>query len=168
MAGQDREPTTELDSRFSSEGATAATWADGREQLERAQIYWLTTVRPDGRPHVTPLIAVWLEGALYFSTGPGERKARNLVHNTHCILTTGSNLMEGLDVVVEGDAAQVRDEARLERLAELFDAKYGWHFEVREGAFYGDGGKALVYAVAPTTAFGFLRGATFSQTRWRF
>ena len=52
------EPVIELDSRFSSEDASATTWADAREQLERAQVYWLSTVRADGRPHVTPLIAL--------------------------------------------------------------------------------------------------------------
>ena len=35
---------------------------------------WLTTVRADGRPHVTPLVAVWLDDAIHFSTGPEEQK----------------------------------------------------------------------------------------------
>jgi len=38
---------------------------------------------------------------------------------------------------------------------------------VRDGAFYGEGGRAEVYEVNPT-AFGFGKGETFSQTRWRF
>jgi len=33
-------------------------WPEAREHLEMAELYWLTTVRGDGRPHVTPLIAV--------------------------------------------------------------------------------------------------------------
>jgi nitroimidazol reductase NimA-like FMN-containing flavoprotein (pyridoxamine 5'-phosphate oxidase superfamily) len=78
----DKEPATELHPQFSSEGATATPWAEAREQLEKASIYWLATVRPDGRPHVTPLLAVWLDGALYFCTGPSERKAKNLAHNS--------------------------------------------------------------------------------------
>jgi hypothetical protein len=36
------------------------------------------TVRPDGRPQVTPVVAVWLDGAVHFTTGPTERKAHNL------------------------------------------------------------------------------------------
>jgi hypothetical protein len=135
-------------------------------------VYWLATVRPDGRPHVTPLIAVWLEGALYFCTGEDERKAKNLTDNAHCILTTGCNTFnEGLDLVVEGEAVRVSDKARLQRLADAYEAKYGsdWHFEVREGAFNGaEGNIALVYKVTPTTAFGFGKGESFSQTRWRF
>jgi nitroimidazol reductase NimA-like FMN-containing flavoprotein (pyridoxamine 5'-phosphate oxidase superfamily) len=169
MAAKNAETT--LDRRFSSEKVTATPWTEGRQVLEEAEIYWLTTVRPDGRPHATPLIAVWQDGALYFCTGPTERKAKNLAHNAHCIITTGCNaLNEGLDLVVEGDAVEISDESRLQQLADLYAAKYeGWHFSVRDGAFYNEeGGRALVYAVAPKTAFGFGKGDPFSQTRWRF
>jgi hypothetical protein len=40
--------------------------------------FWLSTARPDGRPHVTPFIAVWLDEALWFCTGADELKAKNL------------------------------------------------------------------------------------------
>ena len=170
MAIQD--PAAELEPRFSSAGAAPAPWAEARGHLERAEVYWLATVRPDGRPHVTPLIAVWLEGALYFCTGEGERKAKNLTRNAHCVLTTGCNTLHaGLDLVIEGDAARVSDAARLRRVADAYEAKYGsgWHFEVRDGALHGDAGNiAVVYEVAPATAFGFGKGEPFSQTRWRF
>ena len=168
MADNSKEPATELHAQFSSPGASATLWAEGRRELEVAQIYWLATVRPDGRPHVTPLLAIWMDGALYFCTGPDERKAKNLAHNAHCVITTGCNLLEGLDVVVEGEAVQVRDEATLQSLAALYASKYGWRYQVRDGAFYGEGGRALVYEVAPATAFGFGKGESSSQTRWRF
>src|SRR5215211_4211545 len=120
-------PVTELDARFSSEGATPREWSEAERHLEDAEVFWVSTVRPDGRPHVTPLIAVWLDGALYFCTGPEERKAQNLVQNPHCVITTGCNVMEGLDLVLEGTAVRVQDEARLHRLADLYAAKYaGW------------------------------------------
>jgi nitroimidazol reductase NimA-like FMN-containing flavoprotein (pyridoxamine 5'-phosphate oxidase superfamily) len=169
MAG--KEPVTELDARYSSDDARATGWDEARGSLERAQVYWLSTVRPDGRPHVTPLIAVWLDGAMYFCTGPEERKARNLEGNPHCILTTGRNsIEEGLDLVVEGDAVRVRDDAKLQRIADLYVSKYGpaWHFDVRDGAFHHQAGQALVFEVAPSRAFGFTKGEPFSQTRWRF
>jgi uncharacterized pyridoxamine 5'-phosphate oxidase family protein len=164
------EPVAELDARYSSGGASPTEWAEARRRLGEAELFWLSTVRPDGRPHVTPLLSVWLDGALYFCTGPSERKARNLAQNPHCVLTTGCNaLNEGLDLVVEGDAAEVSDDAQLRRIADAYESKYGsdWHFEVRDGAFHGEGGEARVYEVAPSTAFGFGKGA-FSQTRWRF
>jgi len=73
---------TELDARFSSEGAKPTAWPEARKHLEGAELYWLTTVRADGRPHVTPLIAVWLDGAMHFCTGASEQKAKNLEHNS--------------------------------------------------------------------------------------
>jgi nitroimidazol reductase NimA-like FMN-containing flavoprotein (pyridoxamine 5'-phosphate oxidase superfamily) len=168
-------PETTLDPRYSSADATATTWVEARELLERAELFWITTVRPDGRPHVTPLIAVWLDDALHFCTGEDERKARNLAANPQVVMTTGSNTMDdGLDIVVEGEAVNVRDDQRLLELADAWVEKYGeeWRFDVRDGAFrhlQGDErGKVLVFAVAPRTAFGFGKGATFSQTRWRF
>ena len=166
-------PAPELDARFSSPEATPTEWEEARRHLEDAEVFWITTVRPDSRPHVTPLIAVLSEDALYFCTGPTERKARNLEHNIHCILTTGSNALgEGLDVVVEGDAVHVTDDAKLRRIADLYESKYGedWRFGVRDGLFTHSSGEgvALVFEVAPKKAFGFRKGDEFSQTRWRF
>ena len=82
----DKEPAAELDSQFSSDDAAPRAWAEGRKRLEGAEVYWISTVRPDGRPHVTPLLSAWLDGALYFCTGQDERKAKNLVRNPRCIL----------------------------------------------------------------------------------
>ncbi len=170
MSKQMSDPVAELQPQFSSAAATATPWTEARPRLEQAEVYWLATVRPDGRPHVTPLIAVWLDGALHFCTGADERKAKNLAHNARCIIMTGCNsLHAGFDIVVEGEAARVSDEATLQRLADQYASKYGWDFTVRDGAFHGgDGNVALVYAVTPTTAFGFGKGESFSQTRWRF
>jgi hypothetical protein len=79
---------------------------------------------------------------------------------------------EGLDVVVEGDAVQVTDDAKLGRIADLYESKYGreWRFGVRDGVFVPEDGEgvALVFEVAPRKAFGFGKGNEFSQTRWRF
>jgi multidrug transporter EmrE-like cation transporter len=62
----------------------------GRKRLEGAEVNWISTVRPDGRPHVTPLLSVWLDGALYVCTGPDECKAKNLVRNPHFSLRLGA------------------------------------------------------------------------------
>jgi general stress protein 26 len=166
----DGNPVAELDARYSADNATAADWSRVQKLLADARVYWLSTVRPEGRPHVTPLLSVWLDGALYICTGPEERKAQNLVLNPHCILTTGCNALdEGFDIVVEGDAVVMSDNTELRRIADAYLSKYGsdWHFDVRDGAFFGQGGRALVYKVAPSTVFGFGKG-DFSQTRWRF
>ncbi|MFI1867808.1 pyridoxamine 5'-phosphate oxidase family protein [Streptomyces jumonjinensis] len=164
------EPLTELDPLYSEQEATAENWREAVARLTAAEIFWLTTVRPDGRPHVTPLLAVWHDGGLHFCTGPEERKARNLRENLPVVLTTGTNtLKEGCDLVVEGEAVTVRDDDRLRALADAYTDKYGkeWTFEVRDGAFLGDGGRALVFRVEPRTAFGFAK-EPYGQTRWRF
>ena len=172
MIEREREPVTTL-SAFSSDNAVPTGWEQGRKDLQDAEVYWLSTVRADGRPHVTPLLGVWLAGALYFCTGPNERKAKNLAHNPHCILTTGSNRLDGLDIVVEGDVAKVSDKAELRNVADTYESKYGAHFTAPEGTWFGLGdsirsGQALVYRVTPSTAFGFGKGTPYSQTRWSF
>lgn len=158
---------------FSHPDARPTPWSVGREQVIGADTFWVSTVRPDGRPHVTPLIAVWHGEALWFTTGPEERKARNLADNPWCVLTTGRAEFGGLDVVLEGAAEQVTDDGELEPVAEAFAAKYGtqtWDFVVCDGAFSdrGAGGRALVFRVQPRRGLGFVKGETSSQTTWRF
>src|ERR1700758_1458906 len=123
MAGED--VTAEIHG-FSEPDSTPTPWAAGLAQLRAADTFWLSTVRPDGRPHVTPLIAVWHAEALWFATGPEERKARNLAENPSCVGTTGrSGLGEGgLDVMLEGQAEQVTEHAELEPVAAAFAVKY--------------------------------------------
>ncbi|MBG0828955.1 pyridoxamine 5'-phosphate oxidase family protein [Planomonospora sp. ID67723] len=158
-----------LDERFSDPGAQATPWAATREALENAQLFWLTTVRSGGRPHVTPLVAVWLDGALHFCTGPEEQKAVNLAGNPHAVLTTGCNRWDqGLDVTVEGRARRVTARDALERLAIAWAAKWDgrWRFQPTDTGFTHDGGgPALVFAVEPDKILAFTKGG-FSQTRY--
>ena len=94
---------TGLDPRFSDPGAVPTEWDEACRALETAELFWITTVRADGRLHLTPLVGVWLDGALHFATGPAEQKAVNLRHNPQVVLTTGCNRWDqGIDVVVEG------------------------------------------------------------------
>jgi general stress protein 26 len=174
------EPTAELDARFSSDGAVPPPWTEVRSAIEQAEIFWLSTVRRNGRPHVTPLPAIWHDGALHFATGPGEQKAKNIEHNPACILTTGNNgWRSGLDIVVEGDAIRVVDTSPLDQLARLWEAKLNWPFDVVDGGFrersseiageeFSERGTAHVFAVAPTKVLAFGKGEPFSQTRYRF
>src|SRR5664280_1259117 len=98
-----RIPVTSLDQRFSDPDAVKTSWEETRRVLEDAQLSWITTVRADGRPHVSPLVAVWLDDAAHFTTGADEQKAVNLRTNPCVVLTTGCAHWEsGLDVMVEG------------------------------------------------------------------
>lgn len=162
-------PAGELDARYSSEGATATAWEEARDRVAAADVYLLSTVRPNGRPHVTPLLAVWLDDAIHFCTGPDEQKARNLAESPLCALVVASSAPDGLDVVIEGEAVRIADEARLRRLADAWVAKYGeeWRFDVRDSAFAHAAGTALVFEVAPAVVFAFGKGDEYSQTRWR-
>jgi nitroimidazol reductase NimA-like FMN-containing flavoprotein (pyridoxamine 5'-phosphate oxidase superfamily) len=160
-----KSPSTKLDTTFSDPEATATSWEDTLGVLEGAEICWIATVRASGRPHMTPLVAVWLDGALHFCTGESEQKAVNLRTNENVILMTGCNQWDrGIDVVLEGQAVRVNDIDTLQRLAEAWARKWDgrWQYEPVEGGFKGDG--VLVYSVSPHKVFAFAKG-NFSQTR---
>jgi len=163
-------PVAELNAGFSSPGATARPWAEVSDVLTHAGIFWLSTVRRDGRPHVTPLPAVWHDGILHFCTGAHEQKSANLAANPRCVLTTGTpELRSGLDVIVEGSAVRVTGRERLERLAQLWLERHDWPYEMREDGFNdGAGRTGLVFGVTPDKVLAFGKGEPFSQTRYRF
>ncbi|WP_405138397.1 pyridoxamine 5'-phosphate oxidase family protein [Nocardia sp. NBC_01388] len=164
------EPVVELDQRFSSPGAVAPSWADVTDALNQAEIFWLSTVRRDGRPHVTPLPAIWHDGRLHICTGDNEQKAVNLVREPRCVLTTGSDrLNSGVDVVVEGTAERITDVPTLSELARLWKVQLDWDFSVAGDGFSdGRGGTASVYGIEPENVLAFGKGEPFSQTRYRF
>ena len=164
------EPVPEQDIRFGDPESPPTPWSEVRRVLETAELFWISTVRRDGRPHVTPLPAVWSDDRLHFCTGPAEQKAVNLAANPRVVLITGCNQWkQGLDVVVEGHAVRVADDARLRVLADLWRRKYhgDWAFAVEEGMFHEDGGSAVVFQVAPRKVLAFAKGQ-FAQTRYRF
>lgn len=164
-------PVAQLDRRYSDEKAPASTWTQVTATLDAAEVFWLSTVRADGRPHVTPLIAVRVDDRMHFCTGPDEQKARNLSEFSACVLTTGSNALgSGLDVVIEGRAVRISDPESLAGIADAYRAKYGsdWSFDVTDGRFVNTaGGPATVFRVEPSLVFAFAKGV-YAQTRWRF
>src|SRR5215211_5032838 len=109
-----------IDPRYGDPSATAPPWADIERLLADAQLYWIITVRADGRPHAAPLVGVWDDGAFVFCTGAQEQKHRNLEANPRVAVTTGSTGADGWDsgedVVVEGTAVRVTDADELSRL----------------------------------------------------
>ena len=162
------DPIADLHAGFSDPNAVARPWSEVLAVLVESEMFWLSTVRRDGRPHVTPLPAMWLEGALHFCTGAAEQKAKNLALNPSCVLTTGTNqFRSGLDVVVEGTAVRVTETRRLQELAAMWKAKLDWAFQVTDGAFREGDGIALVFAVEPTKILAFGKGEPYSQTRYR-
>lgn len=164
-------------------GAPPIPWTRVRERLEEGlsqgpgsggparHTCWLATVRPDGRPHVMPLGVLWVDGALYFNAGATTRKAKNLAHNPNCTITVATH---GFDLVVEGEAVRVTDEAKLQRIAKVY-ASQGWQPTVRDGALYAEFSAPSagpppwdVYEVTPVTVFALGTAEPYGATRWRF
>jgi general stress protein 26 len=166
---QRSEPTVELNEGYSEPGTTPPPWAEVEAILGSAEMFWLSSTRADGRPHVTPLPAVWLDGRLHFCTSGPEQKTKNLERDPRCILTTGNDRLKGgIDVVVEGTAERVTDAERLHTLAALWKERLDWDYEVGDGTFRdGAGRTGLVFGVAPTKVLAFGK-APYTQTRYRF
>ena len=166
--------STTLDQRYSDNDASPVGWEQTRRALETAELFWISTVRADGRPHVTPLVAVWLAGALHFHTGAEEQKFVNLRTNSQVVLTTGCNLWDGgLDVVVEGSAVPVTDDTLLTRLAEVWAGKWDgrWQLVARDGCFVNrdaNDGSSRVFRVEPTKVFAHAKGDPFGATTHTF
>jgi hypothetical protein len=149
-------------------------WSRALKALEAAEPQarcFLATTRPDGRPHVAGVGAVWHEGKVYFVSGIGTRKSRNVAQNANC---TVAMALTGLDLVVEGVAELVTDDETLQRLAQRY-ADGGWPARVKYGAFTYDYSAPSagpppwhLYAVTPTTVFGLLASEPGGAMRWRF
>jgi nitroimidazol reductase NimA-like FMN-containing flavoprotein (pyridoxamine 5'-phosphate oxidase superfamily) len=170
--------TGQIDPRYGDASATAPPWEEIEELLTNAQLYWIITVRRDGRPHAVPLVGVWHDGAFAFCTGAEEQKQRNLDANGRVAVTTGSTGANGWDsgkdVVVEGTAVRVTDADALQSLADAWLAKYGddWRFEVRGQEFVelshsggSTSGGARVYRVQADKVIAF--GDAHGQTTYR-
>ncbi|SER75038.1 Pyridoxamine 5'-phosphate oxidase [Lentzea xinjiangensis] len=102
-----------------------------RESAAKEVPFFLNTVHPGGRPHSVGIGAIWFEDTLFFVSGPGTRKSRNLAVNPAC---TVSVRLTGMDLVLEGDAHRVTDEATLDRVAARY-RETGWPAE-REGTAF--------------------------------
>jgi PPOX class probable F420-dependent enzyme len=139
----------------SLEGALPWSWAE--ERLRDTHNYWVSTVRPDGRPHAMPVWAVWHEGLIYFSTAKTSVKARNLYANPRCIVTT-ENANEA--VIVEGEASVIDNPAVLQPVWDAYKAKYDWSLQ----------GEPM-FTLRPRVAFAFIETAdefSTAATRWTF
>ena len=135
---------------------------------DSASHYWISTTRPDGGPHVAGVGLVWDGGKFYLSTGAGTQKGKNLAHDPRCMVSIAS---PGVDIVAEGEAKIIRDQAELERIAKLFS---GWGPEVRDGAFWHEFSAPSagpppwdVYEITPTTIFAVATAEPNGATRWR-
>ena len=149
-------------------------WAQARQRINDARYYWLGTVHPSGRPHVRPVLAVWVGAALYTTSGPQARKGRNLDRDARCSVAVTADDMH---IVLEGLSSKVVDPGLLGSVAEAYRSKYDWNVTVTGGEFdapYGAPTAGLPpyqpYEIRPTAVFAFINDSALgpSSTRWRF
>jgi hypothetical protein len=131
---------------------------------------YLGTVRPDGRPHATGVGVRWYDGDLYFLSGPGTRKSRNLAANPAC--TIAMRLPDGLDLVLDGEAAPIDDPAILDAVGALI-RQSGWPVELTAGGFTAPFGPRGGGDLPPWRLYRFVFHTAIGQgaegaTRWRF
>lgn len=133
--------------------------------------WFLGTVRPDGRPHAAGVGALWHDGDLYFTSGPGTQKSRDLAANPASSVSVS---LEGIDLVFEGTATRVTDTETLERTASLY-REGGWPVEVEGDAFTAPFSAPsagpppwYLYRLDYETVFGVAGAEPNGATRWRF
>ena len=149
-------------------------WADALPRLSAAQTYWFATARTDGRPHIRPVLAVWVDGTMCTTSNPNAAKARNLAADDNCALATST---DGIDFIVEGTAAHVTDHEVVERIAAAYHTKYEWPVTVIANSFDAPYGAPAAgpppyrpYALTLRTVYGFGTDERYAprSTRWRF
>jgi PPOX class probable F420-dependent enzyme len=143
------------------EGSGLLPWGWATERLTRSRTFWLATVRPDGRPHVTPVWGVWQEeDSLWFSCSRRSRKSRNLAVNPAAAATTDD---PANPVVVEGEAMLVTSRDAIAAFAAASDTKYGTDYGVD---FFADPANAC-FRLGVVRAFGLSADDfTGSPTTW--
>lgn len=110
------------------QGLMSWEWVD--QQMEKSRNYWIASTKTDGNPHVAPVWGVWMEGALYFSTAPSARKARNIAANPEVVV----HLESGDEVVImEGRIETESDLALLQHMAPIYGGKYNYTPEITPG-----------------------------------
>ena len=142
--------------------AKTTSWDVARKRLanpEKSRNNWLATVRPDGRPHLMPVIAFWIEGAFHFVAGEGTQKGHNLAADSHCVIGTGSRKLPSLDVIVEGRAKPITDAKEVRRIAEIFKSN-NWPLEAKGDEVFGPNAPTAgpppyrIFRMVPSKAFG--------------
>ena len=145
-----------------TEGSRLLPWSWAEKRLSESHDYWLSTIRPDCRPHIMPVWGVWNESRLWFSSSLASRKARNLLNDPRCTIAT-DNALE--PVVMEGTAERVTDLKLLARMLELENRKYSTNY----GTEMLDLEANAWFRFRPRWAFGLMESDfTGSPTRWRF
>jgi PPOX class probable F420-dependent enzyme len=93
------------------------------QRLRAEPIIWLSTVRPDGRPHLVPVWFWWDGATVLIFAKPGSQKVRNLRHNSQVVLALDA-ADEGEDVALFEGRAELLEESVVQATMPAFAAKY--------------------------------------------
>jgi hypothetical protein len=183
MITKERSPASERS--MTGDGSTTMPWSLARERLANPEVprtCWLATARPDGRPHLVPVIGFWVDGAMHVVAGETTRKARNLAADGRCVIATTSTTLPSIDLIVEGHAVALTDGDEVGRIADLLRAN-NWPLVVEGARVIGPHAPTAgpppytIYRIVPTTVFGLPGMVGMDQfdpselpkpTRWEF
>ncbi|HEX5370757.1 MAG TPA: pyridoxamine 5'-phosphate oxidase family protein [Dehalococcoidia bacterium] len=133
--------------------------------------FFLGTVGEDGLPHAAGIGAVWYDGDLYLTSSPAARKARDIASRPACTISVR---LSNIDVVFEGEAHRVTDDATLRAVVGVYNSG-GWPAEVEGQAFTAPFNAPSagpppynLYRFRFHTAFGVATAEPYGATRWRF
>jgi nitroimidazol reductase NimA-like FMN-containing flavoprotein (pyridoxamine 5'-phosphate oxidase superfamily) len=99
------------------------TWDWVARQLTESKNYWLCSVHPDGRPHVIPRWAVFVDGKIYYDGSPETRHNRNIEINPHISV----HLESGTEAIMLEGTSRAADKPTRElgkKLSEEYKKKY--------------------------------------------
>jgi hypothetical protein len=178
------EPVPRREKSLVGDTSRTTPWNEARDRLANPEgsHAWLATVRPDGRPHLMPVIPFWIDGALHFVAGEGTRKGRHLAADARCVVGTESRKLPSLDIIVEGRAEPLTDPDAVRRITDAFVGN-GWPLEARGAEVHGPNAPTAgpppyrIYRVTPDRAFGLPGNYGMDQfqpddlpkpTRWDF
>jgi F420H(2)-dependent biliverdin reductase len=98
----------------------------GMSRLDEERNIWLATTRPDGRPHLTPIWFVFVDGRFWVGTGASSVKVGNLAANPKVSVSLESG---DRPVVAEGTVT-VHAGGVPSPVAEAFGSKFAWDVTV--------------------------------------
>ncbi len=154
---------------ISSDAEGMLDWSWALERMAESRDFWLATVLPDGRPHVTPVWGVWIKDSLWFSCALGSRKARNLALNPACVAATADTRRP---VIIDGRAELIRQRDLVVAFRDALKEKHRseWQDDVYTVDFFdANAGGGGTYRVVPASVFGLAEDEfTTSPTRWLF
>jgi Pyridoxamine 5'-phosphate oxidase len=167
-------PTAKVIATGAAADAAPIRWDEAARLFAAERSYWVATTSNGGRPHVRPVLAVWIDERMYSTTSPAARTGQNLTSRPSAAVTARTPAM---DIVIEGSITWIDDPRRLHRIAAVYRDKYGWPVTVVGDAFHAPYAAPTaghppyqVYELTPVVAYAFGTDGNLAErsTRFRF